>query len=101
MAGRWEYPPLAVVMAAVGIEEVETYALLHHNSIAQYIKTCPILDLFLTLGRRMRARVSWWWWEQDRIDLGLGEGRTAERVMEVGREAIAEMEVAERRGEAK
>ena len=37
------------------------------------------------------------WWEQVGLDLVLGEGRTAEKEMEAGREAGAEMDTEERR----
>ena len=38
------------------------------------------------------------WWEKDGLELGLGEGRTEERVVEEGRESGKDMEVVERRG---
>ena len=45
--GRWYYPPLEVEMRMTGIVEIETYILGLHNTIAQYIRTNLILELYL------------------------------------------------------
>ena len=42
----WGYPPLETVMQEVGFEEVEEYVLSRHNTIAQYIATLPIMELY-------------------------------------------------------
>ena len=41
--GRWIYPPLDVSMKKVGMEEVDTYVLSHHNTAARSISTWQIL----------------------------------------------------------
>ena len=43
-------------MAQVGLEEVETYFILRENTVAQYITTRPILELYLAAERRTGAR---------------------------------------------
>ena len=61
-------------MKAVGLEEVETYVLSHHNSITQYIATHPILELCLSVEQQTGAQVSMIWW--DHIGLELGQVET-------------------------
>ena len=58
MAGWWEYPPLDGEMSEVVIEEVESYVFHRHNTIAHYIMTCPILELYLTAELQIVAQVS-------------------------------------------
>ena len=43
MEGRWVYPQMDVAMMAVVLGEVETYILLHQNSVTQYIATFLIM----------------------------------------------------------
>ena len=76
VAGRWIYPPPDEAMKAVGLEEAETYVLCRHNTVAQYITTCPILELCLAVERRLIARVSTRWWEQAGLELGQGRLET-------------------------
>ena len=45
--GMWVYPPLDAEITAVVLEEVETYVLHLHNTIAQYIATRLILEICL------------------------------------------------------
>ena len=40
---QWEYPYLEAIIATVGLEDIETYGLLLHNIITQYIATRTIL----------------------------------------------------------
>ena len=46
---RWEYRPLELAMASVGLDEVDTYVLRHQNTISRYIVNFPILELCLEL----------------------------------------------------
>ena len=50
--GIWEYPPFGDVMKVAGIEEIYSYISRRQNTVAQYIATHPILDLFLDKVRR-------------------------------------------------
>ena len=61
--GIWDYPPLVEAMSEAGPEEVETYVLCYQNTIAQYIKTRPIFDLFLEAEQRLGERVANILWE--------------------------------------
>ena len=69
--GRWEYPPMDAEMAAVVLEEVETYTLRLQNTISQYIKNLPIMEIRIMAEWRTVAQVTCWWWEQGNIYLGL------------------------------
>ena len=60
----WVYPPLDSSMTSVGLEEVETYILRHHDTIPQYIATCLILELCLEEEQHKGERVTQRWWEQ-------------------------------------
>ena len=44
--GIWEYPPLEEAMAEAGFERIGTYITRRQNTVAQYIATQQILDLF-------------------------------------------------------
>ena len=46
-AVRWIYPPLYASMKAVGLEEVEMYSPHRHNTVAHYISTWTIMELFM------------------------------------------------------
>ena len=59
-------------MTYVGFEEVETSVLCHQNTVAQYITTHLILEIFLATERRPGARGTMLWWYQ--ADLNLGQG---------------------------
>ena len=43
--GIWEYPPLEEAMWGAGFDNMEAYVLINQNTVAQYIKTPPILEL--------------------------------------------------------
>ena len=53
--GRWEYPSMYAEMAAVELEEVETYVIHHQNTIAQYIVTCPVQEIYMAAEHRTGA----------------------------------------------
>ena len=50
------------VMAEAWLQEAETYVYLHHNTVAQYIETRPIMGLCLASKRRPGTRLKIWWW---------------------------------------
>ena len=52
MMGRWVYPLMYAVLSSLGLEEVEPYVLHQKNTIAQYIATCTILELWLAAERQ-------------------------------------------------
>ena len=56
-------------MAGAGFQDVKTYIFYIQNTVAQYILTRPIMDLFLEANQRTGPRVSMWWWEQESPDL--------------------------------
>ena len=60
--GGWVYPPLEDAMAEAGLKEVETYVYLRKNTVAQYIVTRPIMDLYLAAKQRPGSRVATKWW---------------------------------------
>ena len=45
--GRGCTPPIGAALEMVGLEEINEYIALHQNTVAQYIVTCPIMDLCL------------------------------------------------------
>ena len=45
--GTWVHPPIGAALEMVGLEEINEYIALHQNTVAQYIVTCPIMDLCL------------------------------------------------------
>ena len=45
----WVYPPIGVAPETVGLEEIRVYITHRHNTVAQYIATCPIMDLCLVV----------------------------------------------------
>ena len=65
----WVYPSIEDVLVEAVLQEVETYVSLQQNTVAQFISTRPIMDLFLVTERRPGSRVEKWWWEQDGLDL--------------------------------
>ena len=52
-------------MTEAGLQEVETYVSCRQNTVAQYIATRPIMDLFLVAKRRPVPIVEMQWWEQE------------------------------------
>ena len=62
--GGLVYPPLAKAMAEWVLQEVDTYISCRQNTVAQFILTRPIMDLFMAAQRRPGSRVAKRWWEQ-------------------------------------
>ena len=60
--GSWIYPLLDEAIEAVRMEEVETYVLCRQNTVAQYISTWMILELYLVAERYPGERFSLRWW---------------------------------------
>ena len=56
-------------MAEAVLQEVETYISRLQNTVAQFIKIRPIMDLCLLAERRMGSRVPKRWWEQYGLDV--------------------------------
>ena len=56
-------------MSEAGFQEVETYVSRRQNTMAQYILTMPIMDLFLAAKQRPGPRVTMRWWEQEGLNL--------------------------------
>ena len=48
-------------MRESGLEEMETYISRRNNTVAKFIATRPILDLFLEAERRPGSWVVKWW----------------------------------------
>ena len=57
-------------MSEVGLQEVETYVPCCQNTVAQYIATRPIMDMYLVAKRRPGPRVAIRWWGKEGLDLG-------------------------------
>ena len=60
----WVYQPIGAALAAVVPEEIRIYIACRQNTVAQYIATRPIMDLYLEAERRPGMRLSWRWWKQ-------------------------------------
>ena len=74
----WVYPPIGVALAMMGIEDIGLYIPCHKNMIAQYIVTCPIMDLCLETEQKPGMCLSRRWWEHPPLDiLGIRAGRAA------------------------
>ena len=56
-------------MQEAGLEEMETYIYRRHNTVAHFITTTHIIDLFLETERRPGAQVENCWLEKEGIDL--------------------------------
>ena len=69
MDGTWMYPPIGAALAMVVLEESRVYIALHQNTVAQYIVTCPIMDLCLAAERKPVIRLSRKWWEHPALDI--------------------------------
>ena len=50
--GTWVYPPIGAELAIVGLEKIGVYTACCQNTVAQYIVTCPIIDLCLAAERK-------------------------------------------------
>ena len=59
---RLGLPLLEDTIVVAGLQEVETYFFLRQNTVAQYIVTRPIMDLFLAAKQRPGTRVEIRWW---------------------------------------
>ena len=84
----WVYPPIGAELVMVGLEEISLYITRHQNMVAQYIATCPIMDLCLAADWRPGMRISQIWWEHPVLDtLGIrATHAAAEMGGETGRE---------------
>ena len=58
----------------VVLEEIMVYIALHHNTVAQYISTFPIMELCLAAERKPVMRLSRKWWEQPALDILVDKG---------------------------
>ena len=76
--GQWTYPPMKEAMREAGFEWIWKAITRRQNTVAQYIVTRPILDLFEQATHRMGARVSRRWWDQEGIDLKAEKERSAD-----------------------
>ena len=83
--GSWEYPSIEKEMVESGLKGIGTYVTRRKNTVAQYIVTRPILDLYERAAHSLGARVSHWWSEQDRLDL---EGIKKRSAAELYREEV-------------
>ena len=66
--GKWFYPSLVGAMKEAGFTDAKTSINRRHNTVAQYIATEPLLDLFEGATQRGGARVTMRWWDQKVID---------------------------------
>ena len=55
-------------MEEAGLTDIRTSILRRHNTVAQYISTRPLLDLYVGARAREGAKVTLRWWEQAGID---------------------------------
>ena len=65
----WYYTPLETVIEEAVFEEIGAYVLNRKNTVAQYIATQPILNLWEKTLRRTGAWVVMIWWHQEGLDL--------------------------------
>ena len=56
-------------MVGVRLQKEETYGSFRQNTVAQYIATRPIMDLFLTENKRPGPRVPMHVWKQEGLYL--------------------------------
>ena len=66
--GKWYYPSLEGAMTEAGLTDVRTSINRRQNTVAQYISTRPLLDLFEGAMKIEGARVTLRWWEKSGID---------------------------------
>ena len=72
------YPPIGAALEMVGLEEIGVYIARRHNMVAQYIATCPIMELCLAAERTLGIRLSKRWWEHPALDImGIRAGQVA------------------------
>ena len=67
--GVWVFTPIGEALVTVGLEDIGVYITLFHNTVAQYIVPCPIMDLYLAEERKPVLRLSRQWWEQPALDI--------------------------------
>ena len=79
-------------MLEVGFEGIGTYITRSQNTVAQYIATRPILDLYERSAWRPGARVSRRWWGKDGLDLERAKKKAAAVAKSDGEETIGEEE---------
>ena len=60
--GSWEYPPLAEEMGEVVFKGIRKLVTRRQKTVAQYIATQPILDLYEQATWRLGERVPRRWW---------------------------------------
>ena len=65
-------------MQEAGFEEIRKAITRRQNTVAQYIATRPIMDLYERATQRRGARVSRRWWEKERIELEAAKERAAD-----------------------
>ena len=80
-----------------GLEEIRLYIARIQNMVAQYIATCPIMDLCLAAEQKPGMRLSMRWWENTALDI-LGN-RAGYAAAEGGEETGAEESESEGEGE--
>ena len=64
---KWFYPSLEGAMKEAGFKDISTSINNRQNTVAQYIATRPLLDLFKGTKQRGGRRVSRRWWDQKGI----------------------------------
>ena len=57
-------PPNSGGAKGAGLEELEVYIGIRHNTVVNFITTFPIMDLWLEAERRPGDRVMKLWWGQ-------------------------------------
>ena len=57
----WPYPPMTMLIAEAGLEEVVTYITHRQNTVTHFIATRNIMDLCLAAERPPGAQVSQRW----------------------------------------
>ena len=72
------YPPIGAAMTTVGMDDIGVYITRRQNTVAQYIATLPIMDLYLAVDRKTGLCLSRRWWEHTDLDiLGIRAWRAA------------------------
>ena len=61
--GMWMYPPIGAVLEMVGLGDIGVYISRFQNTVAQYIATCPIMDLCLAAEQNPGMRLYRKWWK--------------------------------------
>ena len=66
--GEWYYPSLEGSMREAGLTDIRKSIANRQNTVAQYIATRPLLDLYERARAREGAKVPMRWWNQADID---------------------------------